>query len=84
MIMVKSSWLVNSQWKSTDGPMDKLMNGPILSLQSVVSQKDLVMNLWKCESSSASLKMLILQTFDEALKEHNGSVAANNEAKTPQ
>merc|ERR1719365_492783 len=24
------------------------------------------------------------QTFDEALKEHNGSVAANNEAKTPQ
>ena len=32
----------------------------------------------------ASLKKLILQTFDEALKEHNGSVAANNEAKTPQ
>jgi len=24
------------------------------------------------------------QTFDEALKEHNGSVASNNEAKTPQ
>jgi len=24
------------------------------------------------------------QTFDEALKEHNGSVAGNNEAKTPQ
>ena len=64
--------------------MDRWMNGAILSLQSVVSEKVLAMNLWICESSTASLKMLILQTFDEALKEHNGSVAANNEAKTPQ
>ena len=30
------------------------------------------------------LMTIILQTFDEALKEHNGSVASNNEAKTPQ
>ena len=40
MTMVNSSWLVNSQRKSTDGPMDEWMNGAILSLQSVVSQKE--------------------------------------------